>query len=197
MILTTGIKDPVNKILWDETKAKRANGGFTLPSGLPGLYLLKGAPLSVNYTTRTANAVKTATVLAGSTATVTRLPKGSSFVVGSVISNVVGAIAVAVTAIDETNAAYDALTHATVTTPFVTGSVIFEATAAGATSTYLNAVNALLSDNVKLVGSPTVTAVIAANSGIKSSLSYLYGDESIFNLTLPIYLKKWHIRKLW
>jgi hypothetical protein len=121
MILTTGIKDPVNKILWDETKAKRANGGFTLPSGLPGLYLLKGAPLSVNYTTRTANAVKTATVLAGSTATVTRLPKGSSFVVGSVISNVVGAIAVAVTAIDETNAAYDALTHATVTTPFVTG----------------------------------------------------------------------------
>jgi hypothetical protein len=183
MILTTGIKDPVNKILWDETKAKRANGGFTLPSGLPGLYLLKGAPLSVNYTTRTANAVKTATVLAGSTATVTRLPKGSSFVVGSVISNVVGAIAVAITAIDTTNTDYDALTHATVTTPFVTGSTIFEATAAGGTSVYLNAVNALLSDNVKLVGSPTVTAVIAALEIQELNLPYPISAEMKVSLT--------------
>lgn len=175
MILTIGAKDPVNKILWDEAKADREAGGFTLTSaGLTGEYLLKGVPLEVNYTTRVANVVKTSTVITGSTATATRITKGSAFKVGQFISNVVGAISVAITAIDTTNAAYDELAHASVTTPFVTGSAIFEATNAGAASVYLRTANALLSDNVKLItgASVTVTAVIRALSIQEANLPY-------------------------
>ncbi len=167
MELINGAKDPVNKILWDEAKADRAAGGFTLVSTvLSGLaYLLKGAPLYVDYTSRVANVVKSATVIAGGSATVTRVSKGSAFKVGDVISEAVGAIAVAITAVDTTNAAYDAFTHLTVTTAFTAGNVLFEADAVGATSAYLFTANALLSDNVKVAtatGSTTVTAIIGA-----------------------------------
>lgn len=164
MDLQIGAKDPVNKILWDEAKATRAQGGFTLIANvLSGLsVLLKGAPLAVDYTARTAKVVKTATVIAGGDATNTRVSKGSSFKIGSVISQAVGAIAVAITAIDATNAAYDVLTHLTVTTAFTAGNVVFEADAVGATSAYLYTANALLSDNAKIAGSVTVTAVIGA-----------------------------------
>lgn len=167
MDLINGTKDPVNKILWDEVKADRAAGGFTLSSAALSAvaYLLKGAPILVNYATRVANVIKTATVIADSTATITRVSKGSSFKVGDAISQTVGAIAVAITAVDTSNAGYDALTHASVSTAFVAGNVVFEAAAAGATSAYKYAANALLSDNVKVAtatGSSTVTAIIGA-----------------------------------
>ena len=162
-----GVKDPINKILWDEVKADRAAGGFTLVStALSGLaYLLKGAPINVDYTTREAKVVKTATVIAGGSTTKTRISKGSAFKIGDAVSQTVGAIAVAITAIDDTNAAYTELTHATVSTAFTAGNVVFEADAVGATSAYANIANALLSDNVKTAtatGSTTVSAVIGA-----------------------------------
>jgi len=167
MDLINGTKDPVNKVLWDEAKADRAAGGFTLVSTvLSGLaYILKGAPINVDYATRIAKVVKTATVITGGSATSTRISKGSAFKVGDAISQTVGAIAVAITAIDTTNAAYDAVAHATVSTAFTAGNVVFEAAAVGATSAYLLSANALLSDNVKVstsTGSATVTAVIGA-----------------------------------
>ncbi len=162
-----GVKDPINKILWDEAEADRAAGGFTLASAaISGLaYILKGAPISVDYTTRVAKVVKTATVITGSTTTKTKISKGSAFKVGDAVSQTVGAIAVAITAIDDTNAAYTELTHASVGTAFAADNVVFEADAAGATSAYANIANALLSDNVKTAtatGSATVSAVIGA-----------------------------------
>jgi len=174
MDLVIGTKDSVNKNLWDEAKATRAQGGFTLiATVLSGLtVLLKGAPLAVDYTARTAKVVKTATIITGGDATHTRISKGSAFKVGSNVSQTVGAIAVAVTAIDTTNAAYDELTHLTVTTAFTAGNVLFEADAAGATSAYLYTVNALLSDNTKIVGSSTATAVIGALEIREANLPY-------------------------
>jgi len=167
MDLINGAKDPVNKILWDEAKADRAAGGFTLVSTvLSGLaYILKGAPINIDYTTRVAKVVKTATVITGGSITETRISKGSAFKVGDVISEAVGAVAVAITAIDTSNAAYDALTHLTTTVAFVAGNVVFEADAVGATSAYLLSTNALVSDNVKVAtatGSTTVSAIIGA-----------------------------------
>ena len=174
MDLVIGTKDSANKILWDEAKADRAQGGFTLiGSVLSGLtVLLKGAPLLVNYTTRTATVVKTATVITGGNTTTTRVSKGSAFKIGSVISEAAGAIAVAITAIDTTNAAYDVFTHLSNTTAFTAGNVLFEADVVGATSAYLYAVNALLSDNTPIKGSSTVTAVIRALEVKEANLPY-------------------------
>jgi hypothetical protein len=177
MDLINGTKDPVNKVLWDEAKADRAAGGFTLVSSVLSAvaYILKGAPLAVDYATRVANVVKSATVIDGGSATVTRVSKGSAFKVGDVISQAVGEIAVAITAIDSSNAAYDAFTHSTVTTAFTADNVIFEADAAGATSAYLLTANALLSDNVKVAtatGSTTVSAIIGALEIQEANLPY-------------------------
>lgn len=174
MDLVIGTKDSANKILWDEAKADRAPGGFTLiASVLSGLtVLLKGAPLAVDYTARTAKVVKTATIITGGDATHTRISKGSAFKVGSVISQTVGAIAVAITAIDATNAAYDELTHLTVSTAFTAGNVLFEADGVGATSAYLYTANALLAENVKIAGSSTVSAVVRALLVRETNLPY-------------------------
>lgn len=88
MNLTIDSKDSTRKILWNELKATRASGGFSLAALLPVLttYLLKGAPLSVDYTTRTAHVVKTAKVIAGSTTTATKVSKNHLFKIGDVIA---------------------------------------------------------------------------------------------------------------
>lgn len=175
MDLNIGTKDPVNKILWDEIDAKRAQGGFTLTadtigSGSTG-WILKGLPMYVDYTTRIAEIVKTATVITGSTTTVTRVSKGSLFIVGDVVANVLSGNGVAITAIDTTNASYDAFTHLTNGGAFVADTILFEAAAVGTgDATYLFDANALLSDNTKIVGSPTVTAVISAQEIIEANL---------------------------
>jgi len=167
MNLNIGTKDPVNKILWDEYDAKRAQGGFSLaadtPSSSASGWILKGLPMAVNYTTRVAEIVKTAVVIAGSTTTVTRVAKGSLFIVGDIVANVLSGNAVAITGIDTTNADYDALTHLTNGGAFVAGTVLFEAAAVSTGgAAYLFAANALLSDNTKISGTATVSAVISA-----------------------------------
>lgn len=167
MNLNIGTKDPVNKILWDEYDAKRAQGGFSLAADTPSSnatgWLLKGLAMAVNYTTRVAEIVKTAVVITGSTTTVTRVAKGNLFIVGDVIANVLSGNGVAITGIDTTNADYDALTHLTNGGAFVAGTILFEAAAVGTgDAAYLHVANSLLSDNTKIAGTATVTAVISA-----------------------------------
>jgi hypothetical protein len=175
MDLNIGAKDPVNKILWDEIDAKRAQGGFTLaadtPSSVSTGYILKGLPMNVNYASRVAEIVKTAIVITGSTTTATRVTKGGLFIVGDVIANVLSGNGVVITGIDTTNAAYDSLTHLTNGGAFVADTVLFEAAAAGTgDAVYLHTANALLSDNTKMSGSATVTAVISAQEIIEANL---------------------------
>jgi len=176
MDLNIGVKDPVNKILWDEIDAKRAQGGFTLApntpaSGVTG-WIFKGLPLNVNYTTRVAEVAKTAAVVAGSTTTATRVKKGGLFIVGDVIANAIAGNGVEITAIDKTtNADYDILTHGTNGGAFAADTVLFKAAAAGTgDAAYLFEANALLSDNTKITGSATVTAVISAQEIIEANL---------------------------
>ncbi len=176
MDLNIGTKDPVNKILWDEIDAKRAQGGFTLTadtigSGSTG-WILKGLPMYVDYTTRIAEIVKTAVVITGSTTTATRIAKGSLFIVGDVVANVLSGNGVAITGIDTTTSAdHDILSHLTNGGAFVADTILFEAAAVGTgDAAYLFDANALLSDNTKIVGSPTVTAVISAQEIIEANL---------------------------
>ena len=176
MDLNIGTKDPVNKILWDEIDAKRSQGGFTLASNTPASgvtgWIFKGLPLNVNYTTRVAEVVKTATVITGSTTTATRIAKGSLFTVGDAIANAVEGVAVEITAINTASAEYDILTHTTNGGAFVADTVLFEAAAVAedGNAAYLFAANALLSDNTKITGSATVTAVISAQEIIEANL---------------------------
>ena len=176
MDLNIGTKDPVNKILWDEIDAKRSQGGFTLAANTPASgvtgWIFKGLPLNVNYTTRVAEVVKTATVITGSTTTATRIAKGSLFTVGDAIANAVEGVAVEITAIDTTNDDYDILTHLTNGGAFDAGTVLFEAAAVAGdgNAAYLFAANALLSDNTKITGSATVTAILSAQEIIEANL---------------------------
>lgn len=175
MDLNIGVKDPVNKILWDEYDSKRAQGGFTLAADTPGSgttgWILKGLPMYVDYASRVAEIVKTAVVVAGSTTTATRIEKGSLFIVGDAIANVISGNGVAITGIDTTNADYDVLSHLTNGGAFAADTILFEAAAVGTgDAAYLFAANALLSDNTKMVGSATVTAVISAQEIIEANL---------------------------
>lgn len=179
MNLTIGTKDPVNAVLWDESKSTRANGGFSLADVLPSAstYVLKGAPISVNHTSRVANLVKTGLVVTGSTTTATRVEKNHEFKVGDVIANAVSGNGVAITAIDTSNADYDVLSHLTNGGAFTAADVIFEATAVGSSdATYKYEANALLSDNIKNVGTPTLTAVIGALEIQEANLPYSVTD---------------------
>lgn len=176
MDLNIGTKDSVNKILWDEIDAKRAQGGFTLAANTPASnatgWILKGLPLNVNYTSRVAEVVKTALIIAGGSVTATRIAKGSLFIVGDVVANVASGNGVAITAIDTTTSAdYDILTHLTNGGAFAADTVLFEAAAVGTgDAAYLFAANALLSDNTKITGSATITAVISAQEIIEANL---------------------------
>ena len=175
MNLSIGTTDPVNKILWDEYKADKGAGGATLAAILPSTstYLLKGAPLYINYTTRVAQLVKTAVVVTGSTTTVTKVAKNHNFKVGDVISKTVGAVAVAITAIDTTTSdEYDTLTHLTNGGAWSAADVLFQAASVSATSAYLYTANALLATNVKNLGSITVTGVIGALEIQEANLPY-------------------------
>lgn len=175
MNLTIGTADSVNKILWDESKSTRANGGFSLADVLPSTfgYVLKGAPISVNHTSRVANLVKTAVVITGSTTTATKVAKNHQFKVGNVIAAAVSGNGVAITAIDTSDADYDVLSHLTNGGAFSADAVIFEATAAGTgDATYKYTANALLSDNIKNTGTPTLTAVIEALEIEEANLPY-------------------------
>lgn len=168
MDLNIGAKDPVDKIIWDNEKADIGES-FTLTADTPSSngtgWILKGLAMAVNYVTRVAEIVKTATVITGSTTTGTRVAKTHLFVIGDVVANVLSGNGVAITSIDKTNADYDILVHLTNGGAFVAGTILFEATAVGTgDAAYLHTANSLLNNNTKIVGSATVTAVTGALS---------------------------------
>lgn len=100
--------------IWDEllTHSDGLGGGVLdvteLDATKNGGYLLKGAPLYLDYATKMAHVVKGATVIAGGTTTAPRVNKNHLFKVGE--TGYVSGDAVVITAIDTTNAAYDVVT---------------------------------------------------------------------------------------
>lgn len=126
MRLTIGSADSTQKILWDESKSERENGGFSLADVLPsGLaYLLKGAPIAVDNDTRVANVVKTAAIVGGSTAAPT-IAINHAFKVSDVISDGVVALEISAITSGEVN---DTLSFTSGTLNAATpGIVLFEA----------------------------------------------------------------------
>ncbi len=128
MRLTIGSADSKQKILWDESKSERENGGFSLADELPSstlvAYLLKGAPIAVDYDTRVAHVVKTAAIVGGSTAAPT-IKIGHAFKVSDVISDGVVALEISVITSGAVN---DTLSFTSGTLNAATaGIVLFEA----------------------------------------------------------------------
>ena len=132
MNLNIGTKDPVNKILWEELDAVRAAGGFSIADTLPSAttYILKGAPMAVNYTSRVATIVKTIAIVGGTTAA-PQITTGHMFKVGDIISD--GTVALTISVITATTTTYDTLTFSSGTLIAATaGIVLYQAAVAQA-----------------------------------------------------------------
>jgi len=149
----------------------RLAGGFNLEDSalVTGSKLAPLAPLAVNFATRKAVAVKSFIVQANaaSNATAIRIKKGSLAYVGMFIGN--GTVAKEVTAIDKSNAAYDALT-VSLTAAVTAGNILFEASADGAT-TPKNVANALNYAQVTVGAGETVTAIGQVFEIVEANLS--------------------------
>ena len=121
MYLNTGVKDPVNKVLWDNEHAVLGTGGGTitvpeLPTGTA--WVEKGIPAKLNYVTGAINISKSAKLYADATnvATTYQVEKNHLFVVGDIISSfdVASVKGYAITAIDKTtNTTHDVITVGT------------------------------------------------------------------------------------
>jgi len=116
-----------------------AQGGFTLDkTGLTdGQMVLGGSPFGYNEATRLARVIKQATMFsdAGGTDVVYNVLKGHNFAVGDIISSGVGGKAYAITAIDTTTYAdHDVITVGTSLGAYLTGAVLFQSSASGATA---------------------------------------------------------------
>jgi hypothetical protein len=144
-----------------------AQGGFRLDvSVLPaGNVVLAGTPIAYNEATRIANVVKTAIVQAnaGSSATVIQIKKGHHFKVGDNIAKSVGGAAYAITAIDTSNAAYDAITIATTLGVALTADtdVLFQSSGNGAAAAvYSQSARGVVYQDVDVVTGADVAVVI-------------------------------------
>jgi len=150
--------------IWDELNAHTdgLGGGVLAVTELDatknGGRLLKGAPLYLDYATKMAHVVKAATIITGGTTTIPRVNKNHLFVVGDF--GYVSGDAVAITSIDTTNAAYDAITFSAAVTGATAGAVITHATAAGATPAVKYTANCLLGDSTKIIAGTTVTCIV-------------------------------------
>jgi hypothetical protein len=139
----------------------RHSGGFNLEdAALPaGSYLPVLCPLSVDFKTRKAVAVKNVKVVedAGTSATVIKIQKGSLAYVGMFVGT--GVAGASVTAIDKTNKDYDSLTvNAALGVAVVKDQVLFEATSSGGDVPKYKA-NKLNYAHVKVEAGATVTAI--------------------------------------
>lgn len=129
MLLNIGTTDPVNKILWDESKSRRDNGGWTLADTLNSaiIWLLKGAPINVDYDSRVANLVKSSAITGGDV-TNPEIALLHSFKIGDFISD--GVVSLEISAIVETTTeATLSFTSGTLSTAVV-GTVLYESAAA-------------------------------------------------------------------
>jgi len=168
---------PIWKI--DVSRMDLEEGGFSLVASelnFDKLWAYQGAFLSLDYSTRLAHIQKTATVIAGSTTTKTRVSKNNLFNIGDVVGKT-GANAVAITAIDTSNDDYDVLTHLTNGAALSAGDVLIEAAAVGSDAAAKYTVDGLLNDTTRLRGTPSVTAKVTGFPYIKTdNLSYPITD---------------------
>lgn len=150
--------------IWDElnTHSDGLGGGILAVTELDATknngYLLKGAPLYLDYATKMAHVVKAATVITGGTTTAPRVNKNHLFVVGD--TAYVSGDAVTVNSIDATNAAYDVITFSAPNVGAAAGAVILSSVAAGTTPVIEYTANCLLGDTVKMIAGTTVTCII-------------------------------------
>lgn len=163
----------VEKELCNQKTIYRLAGGFNLVDAAlaDGVYLPHLAPLSIDFATRKAVAVKNVRVVeaVAADATAIKVAKGSLAYNGMILGT--GAKDATVSTIDKTNANYDLITIAAAFTVALTmGQVLFEASAAGGT-TVKNACNFLNYARVKVETGATVTAVGQAYEIKESKLS--------------------------
>ena len=120
----------VEKELWNQATTYRLAGGFNLDDDklVAGTFLTSLVPLAVDFATRKAKAVKNVKVYenAAANAVAIKIEKNSLAYVNMYLGN--GTKAAQVTAIDKTNAAYDALTI-TLGAAVTAGNILFETTA--------------------------------------------------------------------
>ncbi len=118
---------------------ENAQGGYVLDAtGLTaGVLVPAGTVMGASDSTRLAKPLKVAQVYenAISSATAIKVLKGQLFIVGDYVAKTVGGAAYAITAIDQTNAAYDLLTVGTTLGVALTvGDSLFQSSATGATA---------------------------------------------------------------
>lgn len=124
-------------------------GGFVLAStGLAATTIIPaGTPVVYNESTRSAAIMGTAVAQdnAGASDTDYRVLKGHTLKVGDYLaSGAAGGKAYAITAIDDSNAAYDKLTVGTTIGAVTAGDLLYASTATGATASAYPAINGLL-----------------------------------------------------
>ena len=147
---------------------ENAQGGFVLDTtGLTsGLLVPAGTVMGADAVTRLAKVLKVATVQAnaGNTDVAIRVLKGHLFIVGDYLAAVVGGKAYAITAIDQTNAAYDVLTVGTTLAVALTaGDALFQSSATGASAAvYATVAKGLLYQGVYVGANEAVSVAIRA-----------------------------------
>ncbi len=156
----------------------RLSGGFNLDDSnlVSGSYLPSLAPISIDFTTRKAVAVKNVEVAEAFTSggTSLKIKKGSLAYVGMNIGN--GTKGGTVSAIDTSNDDYDVLTVSAIEAALSVGTVLFESSAAGGT-TQKNVANALNYAATKVESGATVTAIASIYEVRPSKLSVPFSTK--------------------
>jgi hypothetical protein len=124
-------------------------GGFLLDTTgyAAGTVLPPGTPMVYDASTRIAKAIKVSTLQANAAnnATTYRVSKGHSFKVGDNFAAIPGGVASAISGIDTSDPAFDAITVGTTLGVALTaGTLVFGSSAAGATAASFGGVNGLL-----------------------------------------------------
>ena len=114
-----------------QEKAAVLPGDFALKQTFPdGTLILRGTPLQVDLANKEAGVVKVAKVVAGGTTTIPRVIKGHLFVVGDTLIKIGKAdLSLTISAIDKSNASYDAITLSGALATLTTGDFLQEASA--------------------------------------------------------------------
>lgn len=143
-VSSTGTQIPVYYGQYPETFI----GGFTLDTSnlataiAAGLQLLQaGSVVNVDEYTRRMKLIKTASLQAAalSSDTIYKFNKGHLFVVGEFVGFTVGGLAVTISAIDTSNAAYDSVTlSATLAVAIPAFGALYQALAAGSTGALIS-----------------------------------------------------------
>lgn len=157
-----------NPIPWwqgtdDDISLVQGGFGLVITGFATGLVLPGGTPFSYDEAARTATPVKTAILYANATnvATVYQLKKGHAFIVGDFLATgAAGGAAYAITAIDVSNALYDAVTVGTTLGVAATaGDLFYKSTATGATASAYPVISGLLYDDTIVAAGESVTIV--------------------------------------